>query len=77
MSADSSMFHAFTLKADEIIREIISDVGVSVPFIAAGGVVSGKDVNILRAKGLWDTGATGSCVTVSTARALGSHMARV
>lgn len=71
MSADASIFHAFTLKADCIIREIISDVGVSVPFIAVGGVVSDKDVNIHRTKGLWDTGATGSCVTVSTAKALG------
>ncbi len=71
MSADASIFHAFTLKADGIIREIISDVGVSVPFIAVGGVVSDKDVNIHRVKGLWDTGATGSCVTGSTAKALG------
>lgn len=44
---------------------------VSVPFVAAVGVESNKDVNIHRVKGLWDTGATGSCVTVSTAKALG------
>lgn len=71
MSADSSVFHAFTIKANGIIREIISDVGVSVPFIATGGIVSDKDVNIHRTKGLWDTGATGSCVTASTAKTLG------
>jgi SEC-C motif/Aspartyl protease len=71
MSADSSIFHAFTLKANGIIREIISDVGVSVPFVTAGGVVNDKDVTIHRTKGLWDTGATGSCVTVSTAKTLG------
>ncbi len=71
MSTDSSVFHAFTLKANGIIREIISDVGVSVPFVAGAGVINDKDVTIHRVKGLWDTGATGSCVTVSTAKALG------
>jgi hypothetical protein len=71
MSADSSVFHAFTLKSNGIIREIISDVGVSIPFVATAGIVSDKDVTIHRVKGLWDTGATGSCVTVSTAKALG------
>jgi hypothetical protein len=71
MSADSSVFHAFTLVANGIVREVISDVGVSVPFISSGESVSDKDVNIHRTKGLWDTGATGSCVTVSTAKALG------
>jgi hypothetical protein len=35
MSTGSSVFHAFTLKANGLIREIISDVGVSVPFVAA------------------------------------------
>jgi hypothetical protein len=71
MSADLSGFHAFTIKANGIAREIISDVGVSVPFIASGGAIEATDVNIHRVKGLWDTGANGSCITVSTAKAIG------
>ena len=71
MSVDQNVFHAFTLKANRIIREIISDVGVSVPFVATGGIVRDGDVSIHKTKGLWDTGATGSCLTASTASALG------
>lgn len=71
MSAAISAFHAFTLKGNGILREIISDVGASVPFITSVGTISDKDVVIHRTKALWDTGATGSCITGSVAKALG------
>lgn len=62
-------FHAFTLKHSGLVRRIVVDIKLSVAF----------DINnpppisppLLPVKALWDTGATGSVVTPSTAAKLG------
>jgi hypothetical protein len=71
MSLNKASFHAFTLKSQGIKRVIISDIGVSIPLQTPTGLISKTDGNIYKTKALWDTGATGSCVTVATASALG------
>jgi len=65
----SPQIHAFTAVAQGRLREIITDSGVSVPFISNpdGG---SKNPVILRVKALWDTGATGSVITEATAKSL-------
>ncbi len=63
-------FHAFTLKSDTRLREIVTDLGVSLPFV--GDVLpTGAINNIHQTKALWDTGATNSVITVGTAASLG------
>lgn len=62
-------FYAFTLKSSNgVFREIITDVGVSVPFITPKHTESDK---IYRTQSLWDTGATNSAITKETADAIG------
>lgn len=58
-------FHAFTKKSVGRIREIITDIGVSLPFIE--GNIQKSDSRIFRTKALWDTGATNCVVTKQTA----------
>ncbi|MBI5215701.1 MAG: SEC-C domain-containing protein [Ignavibacteriae bacterium] len=64
-------FHAFTIKANGLLREIVTDIGVSVPFLEKE--VSPSDNRIFRTKALWDTGATNCAVTEETARILNLH----
>lgn len=61
-------FHAFTTKSEGRIREIITDIGVSLPFIEDD--IPQSDNRILRTKALWDTGATNCVVTKQTAKEL-------
>jgi uncharacterized protein YchJ len=64
----SVLFQAFTVKAQGgVLREIVTGVGVSVPFDPASG---DPRPPVHQSKALWDTGATGSVVTKATARAL-------
>ncbi len=60
---------AFTIKAAGRLREIVSDIGVSAPYIATS--VEEKNVKIHNTSALWDTGATNSVITKSTASTLG------
>jgi predicted aspartyl protease len=72
------VFHAFTSKSQTKIREIISDIGVSLPFIEE--YIQQSDNRIFRTKALWDTGATNCVVTKLTAKELNLQpisMARV
>lgn len=61
-------FHAFTTKANGQLREIITEIGVSTPFVDL--VIKKNDERIYRTKALWDTGATNCVVTKKTAVAL-------
>lgn len=63
--------HALTIKADGIARVIESSVGVSLPFI--GDPSLEKDITIKTFKGIWDTGASGSVITLKVAEELGLH----
>lgn len=58
-------FHAFTTKSPNRLREIITDIGVSLPFIENN--IQNSDSRIYRTKALWDTGATNCVVTKQTA----------
>lgn len=62
-----TLFHAFTAKYNGIIREIITDAGVSIPFVEGDKQPS---PGILRTRALWDTGATNCVVTKQTAAKL-------
>lgn len=64
----NSSFHAFTTKSVIRLREIITEIGVSLPFIEDN--IEKSDGRILRTKALWDTGATNCVVTKQTARDL-------
>lgn len=61
-------FHAFTFVSKGRIREIITDIGVSLPFIVDN--INANDERIFKTKALWDTGATNCVVTQQTAKAL-------
>ncbi|MDE0471628.1 MAG: hypothetical protein OXH57_06775, partial [Ekhidna sp.] len=70
MSLRSPQSYSFTLKSDAgKFREIVSKIGISVPVMESGGI-RGDDKRIHYARALWDTGATDSVVTKSTAKAL-------
>jgi predicted aspartyl protease len=60
--------HAFTTKSNGRLREIITEIGVSLPFIEDN--IEKSDDRIFRTKALWDTGATNCVVTKLTARDL-------
>jgi predicted aspartyl protease len=61
-------FHAFTTKSIGRLREIITDIGVSLPFVEDN--IQSTDNRIFRTKALWDTGATNCVVTKQTAKDL-------
>jgi len=70
MSLRFPQSYSFTLKSDTgRFREIVSEVGISIPFTESGGI-RGDDERIHHTSALWDTGATNSVVTKSTAKAL-------
>lgn len=59
---------SFTLRADSLLKEIITDVSV---FDARYNDVSSlNDPRVLHTKALWDTGATNCVITPSCAKAL-------
>lgn len=60
---------ALTLKANGIARSVISDLGVSEPFIPNNG--NKKQPKIHSTKALWDTGATQCVITGATAKTMG------
>jgi hypothetical protein len=59
---------SFTAKYPGLMNKIITDAGVSLPFKVEE--VNNNSVNIHNTQALWDTGASGSVVTQSTAKAL-------
>jgi hypothetical protein len=61
-------FFAFTSKSEARLREIVSDIGISLPFVPPNFP---KDAIIHRTQALWDTGATNSVITQATAKTLG------
>ena len=61
MPLKNAKVHAITRKTNGIARKIISPVEVK-------NIITGKSI---QTNGLWDTGATGSVITKSTASALG------
>lgn len=61
--------YSFTLKPGNRLREIVTDIGISEPFVPTPGKKNDKVIH--NSKALWDTGATNSVVTVSMATALG------
>lgn len=62
-------YKAFTAKFNGITREIITDVGISMPFVAES--IDANDERIVRTTALWDTGATNCVITKKTATAMG------
>lgn len=61
--------NAITINGNGILRTLISDVGISLPFI--GKPEEQKELIIKNYKGIWDTGATGSVITKKVATELG------
>jgi predicted aspartyl protease len=62
---------AFTLKSNAgLLREIISDIGISEPFNFSGELKI-DDSRIHNTKALWDTGATNCAITKKAADAIG------
>jgi predicted aspartyl protease len=62
------IFHAFTTKSIGRLREIITEIGVSLPFIEEN--IKQSDNRIFRTTALWDTGATNCVVTKQTVKDL-------
>lgn len=63
----SSKPSSFTLKYDNICRAIVSDISVSEPYdtdVPPPGVIPRNFI------GLWDTGATGTCISKNVAEQL-------
>jgi predicted aspartyl protease len=63
-----SIFHAFTKKTSGRLREILTEIGVSLPFVESDMLSS--DNRILKTRALWDTGASNCVVTKQTAKEL-------
>jgi hypothetical protein len=61
-------YFAFTLKSNGIPKEIISEIGISIPTNINIGTITGPKLEF---KALWDTGATNSVITKETAKKLG------
>lgn len=64
-----SSFSAFTINNSGRLREIITDIGISLPITE--DEIKFDDPRIFRTKALWDTGATNCVVTQSTAKSMG------
>ena len=62
------LFHAFTTKSKGKLREIITDIEISLPFIENN--IQNTDTRIFRTNALWDTGVTNCVVTTQTAKDL-------
>lgn len=57
---------SFTIRANGArLREIVSDVGVLPPLLDPNRDIQPSDSDIHWFKALWDTGATGTCVSSS------------
>lgn len=63
------MTRACTFSANGRLHEIILEIGISEPFVS--DQISHADSRIIKVNALWDTGATGSVITPSTAAKLG------
>jgi hypothetical protein len=61
MSNHSKQFLAFTTKADGLLREIVNDCAISIPFVP--GAKSNLKKDVVKVKALWDTGATNCAIT--------------
>ena len=61
--------NALTINSNGILRVLISEVGISLPF--SGKIEEQKNLQIKNYKGIWDTGATGSVITKKVADELG------
>lgn len=59
---------SFSLSYDGLISEIIHEIGISVPLNYQP--IHSNDPNITKVNALWDTGATGSCITSKIATML-------
>jgi len=68
MPNDPKVFHAFTITANSQLKEIITDVGISVAYDHKSEPK--KAPPIQKTKALWDTGATNSVITSDTSKAL-------
>jgi predicted aspartyl protease len=67
-------FTALSTKALGILREIITDCEVSAP---CPTTVSPLDIDKIKTKALWDTGATNCCITKKTADSLNLKPIRI
>lgn len=63
------MISSFTIDFNGITREIITDVGISIPI--AEQVIAKNDNRIVETKALWDTGATNCVITRKMATDMG------
>lgn len=61
-------YKAFTLKGDRILRTLITQCGVSIPFNPLEGEVPKPIINF---NALWDTGASGTVVSKNVVDKLG------
>lgn len=59
---------ALTVKGNGILRAIVSQVGISLPF--TGDPKLQTNLSIVKFSGVWDTGATGSVITKKVVDAL-------
>lgn len=66
-------FQSVTIKAETKLREIISEIGISLPNdpnVVNNNPFIKDDPRIFKTRALWDTGATGCVVTKKTALSL-------
>ncbi len=61
-------YFAFTLKSNQVEKEIISLIGITTPTNSTEKIIDGPP---LKLKALWDTGATHSVITKDMAQKLG------
>jgi len=65
-----SKFTAFTIKNNGLLREIHTDIKVSIPFPPDVNIAT-DDQRLIDCKALWDTGATNTAITKSLAAKMG------
>jgi hypothetical protein len=71
LAKKNQRYSAFTVKFDGKVNRIVTPVGISIAFDPKD--YEGKDIPfpIYRKTALWDTGATGSVLTVKTVKEMG------
>lgn len=62
-------FQAFTLRFDGRTNQLVTDIGISLPFNPQNQPNPIPPINTFKA--IWDTGATNSCITENVISALG------
>jgi len=63
-------YSAFTTRYNGLARELINEIGISIPFVVDINSKPSDQPEIKKFKALWDTGATNSAITLRAAQEL-------